>query len=487
VNDNYPTLVVVTQLERPVLELPGIELVLEADYLTAERWSSAPRARVFNLCRDYRYQSGGYYVSLLAAARRHRPFPDVETLLDMGSRRTLQAADEGLEELVQKSLSGLRSEHFTLSIYFGRNLAQRHEKLASRLFGMFPAPLLRAEFRKRGERWKLRSLRHIALRDVPADHYGFLMEVAEAYFARPRFGRRKTKNPRYHLAILHDPDEELRPSEPRSLKYFEAACSRVGIGTERILAADIGRLLEFDALFIRETTRVHHHTFRFAQMAAREGLVVIDDPISILRCTNKVFQVEALASRKIPAPKTLITSSADPAEAAEKVGFPCVLKVPDGSFSVGVSRVETPEEYHKQARAILAKSDLLLVQEFLPTEFDWRIGVLDGEAFYACKYLMARGHWQIALHRAGQAVRYGAVEPVALEDVPPKVLKCAVRAAGAMGDGLYGVDLKQLDARVVVVEVNDNPNLDHGCEDALLGDALWDRLAGSFLRRLEAR
>ncbi len=486
-SDNYPTLVVVTKLEDWPLELPGIELVLESDYLTDHRWSSAPRARVFNLCRDYRYQSAGYYVSLLAAARRHRPFPAVETLLDMGSRGTVQAADDGLEELVRKGLSGLRSDRFTLSIYFGRNLAQRHELLAKRLFGLFPAPLLRAEFKKTGNSWRLMSLRHIAVRDVPEDHYGFLLKATKAYFARPRFGRKKTKLPRYHLAILHDPEEQLSPSSPKSLRCFEAACARVSIGTERILAADYGRLLEFDALFIRATTQVNHYTFRFAQAAEREGLVVIDDPVSILRCTNKVFQVEALAVRKIPAPKTLVTSTPDPAEAEEQLGFPCVIKVPDGSFSVGVSRVKDAKTYIATAKEVLAKSDLMLVQEFLPTDFDWRVGVLDGEAFYACKYHMAKGHWQIALHRAGRAVRYGNVEPVELVIVPAKVLKTAVRAAAAMGDGLYGVDLKQMGDRVLVIEVNDNPNLDHGCEDALLGDALWDRLAQSFLKRLEAR
>ena len=49
---------------------------------------------------------------------------------------------------------------------------------------------------------------------------------------------------------------------------------------------------EFDALFIRETTSVNHHTYRFASRAAAEGLVVIDDPTSIVRCSNKVYQAE---------------------------------------------------------------------------------------------------------------------------------------------------------------------------------------------------
>jgi hypothetical protein len=34
------------------------------------------------------------------------------------------------------------------------------------------------------------------------------------------------------------------------------------------------------------------------------------------------------------------------------------------------------------------------------TEFDWRIGILNGQALYACQYFMSRGHWQIYNHAA---------------------------------------------------------------------------------------
>jgi hypothetical protein len=39
----------------------------------------------------------------------------------------------------------------------------------------------------------------------------------------------------------------------------------------------------------------------------------------------------------------------------------------------------------------------------------------------------------------------------------------------------------------VVIEVNDNPSIWAGCEDAAVGDALYDAIMGEFLRRLEAR
>ena len=61
----------------------------------------------------------------------------------------------------------------------------------------------------------------------------------------------------------------------------------------------------------------------------------------------------------------------------------------------------------------------------------------------------------------------------------------AVRAAKPIGQGLYGVDLKQTDGGIVVMEVNDNPNLEHGVEDAVGKDEIWMRLLKWFVERFE--
>ena len=88
---------------------------------------------------------------------------------------------------------------------------------------------------------------------------------------------------------------QIRPSNERALEKFEKAAERMGHRRCELITATISRrLAEFDALFIRETTSVNHHTYRFARRAAAEGLVVIDDPESIVRCTNKVYLAELL-------------------------------------------------------------------------------------------------------------------------------------------------------------------------------------------------
>jgi glutathione synthase/RimK-type ligase-like ATP-grasp enzyme len=74
-----------------------------------------------------------------------------------------------------------------------------------------------------------------------------------------------------------------------------------------------------------------------------------------------------------------------------------------------------------------------------------------------------------------------------VEDAPPAVVKTALKAANLIGDGFYGVDVKETERGIMVIEVNDNPNLEAGVEDTMLKDELYRRLVGEFLRRLDQR
>jgi glutathione synthase/RimK-type ligase-like ATP-grasp enzyme len=72
-------------------------------------------------------------------------------------------------------------------------------------------------------------------------------------------------------------------------------------------------------------------------------------------------------------------------------------------------------------------------------------------------------------------------------EAPSQVVALAVRAANLVGKGLYGVDLKQVEDRVYLIEVNCNPNIDAGVEDEAMGDALYHEVVGVFARRIAER
>jgi glutathione synthase/RimK-type ligase-like ATP-grasp enzyme len=128
----------------------------------------------------------------------------------------------------------------------------------------------------------------------------------------------------------------------------------------------------------------------------------------------------------------------------------------------------------------------VLAQEYLYTDFDWRIGVLNGRALYACRYYMARNHWQIYNHGSSRFFS-GGFDAMATFEVPRRVLQAALKAASVVGTGLYGIDVKEVDGRAYVLEVNDNPSLDHGVEDHYLGEELYMQIMAEFLRRMELR
>ena len=111
--------------------------------------------------------------------------------------------------------------------------------------------------------------------------------------------------------------------------------------------------------------------------------------------------------------------------------------------------------------------------------------MLGGEPLFACHYLMARSHWQIVKHKPDGSVVQGAAKAFRFDEVPAQVLDIGVRAARLIGDGLYGGDIKQNDEGIFVIEINDNPNVDHGYEDAAGKDEVWSKLARWFVDRLE--
>ena len=102
----------------------------------------------------------------------------------------------------------------------------------------------------------------------------------------------------------------------------------------------------------------------------------------------------------------------------------------------------SPSELRACVDKLFAKSDLVIAQEWLPTAFDWRVGIFDRRALYVCKYFMAPGHWQVIKREADRRVD-GSTLAMTVGEAPETIVKTAVRAANLIGDGFYGVDVKE--------------------------------------------
>ena len=112
------------------LGITGVEVVSSKDYLTDPAYATLRNVRIFNLARSYSYQSRGYYVSLLAEARGHKVIPDAKSILDLRSPRLVKVLGRDLQGLIQQQLAEKNKEQFDLSIYFGRNVNRKYDRLA---------------------------------------------------------------------------------------------------------------------------------------------------------------------------------------------------------------------------------------------------------------------------------------------------------------------------------------------------------------------
>ncbi|HKY93939.1 MAG TPA: RimK family protein [Kiloniellales bacterium] len=465
------------------------QVVTARDYVTKPELFAGKRPRVINLNADLEYMALGYYCSLLAEARDHKVIPTIQTIVELSKKSLYADALPDLNAILRRDLEKVEERPragFTLTIFFGEPREARFRQFARAVFDRFRCPILRVACIY-DERWRIDELEVATPSELSPEDFAFFRQTLAGY-TRTGWRAPKLKTPpRYSLAILWNPRETMPPSEKSSLDKFVQVGGTLGVGVELIERKDFLDLAEYDALFIRETTTIDNHTYRFATKAWAEGMPVIDDPVSMLRCTNKVFLAELLKANKLPAPKTVIIDRVKLDEAEQQLGFPIVLKIPDGSFSRGVVKADNRQELAEAAKKLLQRSDVILAQQFMPTEFDWRVGVLNRQPLFASQYFMSRKHWQVINH-AKKVPDQGGWKTWAVESAPKEVVSVALKAASLIGDGLYGVDLKQTkDGKVYVIEINDNPNIDKGCEDQVLKDDLYRIIIKDFIRRIEAR
>ncbi|XQF90083.1 RimK family protein [Pseudoalteromonas espejiana] len=460
----FKTLIVVDNNEQTLAQ--SFENVITFNsYLRDYPKHNEPKTRIINLCDSSQYLSKGYYCSLLAEARKHQVLPSVKTI------NALRGGQAPMLNVGQ--IDG--------EIYFGNALNELQSKAAKSVFKQYPAPILFVDEQGLLQQGSLSSLNEEQYSNFVAKLNMFTQTQWRIGNVQRRF--------RWDMAILVDHNEKVPPSDKDAIARFIKAAAKHSINAQALSFDEIDNIAQFDALFIRQTTAIDHPTYRLASKAQSLGLVVIDDAESILRCCNKVYLHDAFNYQKVPSLKTVVVAdqSAQTLEQLEEAfTYPMVLKMPEGSFSKGVFKVANRSELEAKLTELFEYSALVLAQEYMYTEYDWRVGVLNGRAIYACRYLMARNHWQIYNHDAKRFFS-GGFETLPTFELPKAVLDAALKACKTVGKGLYGVDVKEHQGKAYVLEVNDNPSIDHKVEDGYLGDELYMIIMDEFKQRLESR
>src|SRR5690606_2477747 len=250
-------IIVVSKPEDWQLNIENISIVSSRDYLTQPKYSQLRNARIFNLCKDYSYQSKGYYVSLLAEARGHLAVPTVKNIVDLREPKLVRIVSEEFDDIIQSSLKNIKSQEFILSIYFGQNVAQKYKELSAMFYRHFQIPFLRVKFNYT-TRWNIKSIKAISESEIPAEHTSSMQNFALQYFAKKRYDTPKTNPADYDLAILVQENDPAPPSNAKAIKKFSEIAEKMNFYVETIYPKDLSLLSSFDALFIRQSTEVNN-------------------------------------------------------------------------------------------------------------------------------------------------------------------------------------------------------------------------------------
>jgi hypothetical protein len=150
-------LIIVENPDHWQFDLYDAEVVTPAKYISDETYQDLKGLKVINLCKSYQYQSLGYYVSLLAEARKNKVLPGISTIQDLRFPSILREDSQDFDDLIQNSFKNEKRDRVEFDIYFGITLHEHLNKLAKQLFQYIQAPCLSATFSKK-TKWVLQSI-----------------------------------------------------------------------------------------------------------------------------------------------------------------------------------------------------------------------------------------------------------------------------------------------------------------------------------------
>lgn len=262
------------------------------------------------------------------------------------------------------------------------------------------------------------------------------------------------------------------PREGAALQNFKCAAENSGNEFHFLFRENIEDIPKYNSVFIRATTDPLFTAYVVSKTAWELGLKVVDDPESITVCANKIHQYALFEKFNVPRIPTVFLNREELhhreiSRIFRELGKPVVIKAPYTSFSRYVEKAACETSFREVAKRFFKKSDVLAVQKFVPTEFDWRVGVLGNEVLYVCKYMIPKGKWKHGAKLRGKpTVVWGRTVALKKEKAPQRLKDVALKACSVVGKGLYGVDIKEVNGDYVVVEVNDNPSIYAGYEDS---------------------
>jgi len=233
-------------------------------------------------------------------------------------------------------------------------------------------------------------------------------------------------------------------------------------------------LRDLDAVIPRIGTTTTFYGTAVLRQLEMMGVYTPNSSDAVLRARDKLRCLQIMASHGLDMPVTVFGDNPDDTnDVLAMLGEPPhVIKLNEGSQGTGVVLAEKRSASQSVIEAFRGLYANFLVQEFIAEAkgSDLRCFVVGKKVIAAMQREASPGDFRANLHRGGSAAK---------ATLSAEEKRIAIRAAGALGLGIAGVDLLRSKRGPLLLEVNASPGLE-GIETATGVD-----VSGHIIRHLE--
>lgn len=208
---------------------------------------------------------------------------------------------------------------------------------------------------------------------------------------------------------------------------------------------------EYDVLLVRAFIPLISESITLARLFREAGKVVIDESLTNQGyAMSKMHDYVVMASNGVAVPRT--QQFCDPTElleAADTLGYPCILKGGHGSYGRHVHKVASHEDLRK--KLLRYKPGEVMVQEYLDAVLDYRVVVVGYKALpvYVSRKPVS-GEFRTNFEHNEIVTSHPLAEAPHLQEI-------AEKAARALNREFSGVDIRCRGTTPLVLEANRRP------------------------------
>jgi len=193
----------------------------------------------------------------------------------------------------------------------------------------------------------------------------------------------------------------------------------------------------------------------------RRSIFCINNRETIETCFDKYRTMLKIADAGVPTPKTVLIQGENGIDDAVKTlggKFPYIVKTLHGSKGIGVIFVESMPALTSMLQLIwkVNEDTEMILQEYIPVDFDIRVHVLGDEVIGAMKRYVVKDDFRSNYSQGGKVENYKPSD---------EEKEICIRASKAVGASWSGVDYLIRNNEPFVIEVNASPGTE-GIEKA---------------------